>query len=156
MKMEEEMGMQAVIRKAGRQDLGKLTEFLTGMNLGTDGLTEEAMDYFLLLEDEGGTVKGSLGLEAIGVNGLLRSLVVSSRDAEKEIFLLFAQMLQLAREKGIGNLFLATNKTTAVAFFEMLGFARVKQEDIPTELQGSEHVQQILTVDNSFFLKFTI
>ena len=44
-----------LIRCANQEDLGKLREFLTMANLGTDGLTEETVEYFLLLEDEDGT-----------------------------------------------------------------------------------------------------
>ncbi|MCM2535724.1 hypothetical protein NDK43_29875 [Neobacillus pocheonensis] len=109
--------MQAQIRKASKQDLGKLTEFLTKANLGIEGLTEETVDYFLLLEDEGGKLKGSLGIEAFDGFGLLRSLVVSGGQAEKEIFILFTQMLQLAKERGMNSLFLATNKNEGRVIF---------------------------------------
>ena len=44
--------MQALIRCANQEDIGKLREFLTMASLGTDGLTEETVEYFLLLEDE--------------------------------------------------------------------------------------------------------
>ncbi|MFL6562718.1 MAG: hypothetical protein ACJ8MO_42295, partial [Bacillus sp. (in: firmicutes)] len=88
--------MQALIRRANKQDLGSLRAFLSRANLGTDGLTDETIDYFLLLENEDGTLKGSLGMEAFTEFGLLRSLVVTPGQAEKEIFVLFDQMVQLA------------------------------------------------------------
>lgn len=148
--------MQAQIRKASKQDLGKLTEFLTKANLGIEGLTEETVDYFLLLEDEGGKLKGSLGIEAFDGFGLLRSLVVSGGQAEKEIFILFTQMLQLAKEKGMNSLFLATNKNEAVSFFELLGFQSVERDELPTAFYHSDHIRHILNVDNSLFLKFSL
>ena len=80
--------MQALIRRANREDLGSLRAFLARAGLGTDGLTEETIDYFLLLEQEDGRLKGSLGMEAFTEFGLLRSLVVSPGQAEKEIFVL--------------------------------------------------------------------
>jgi N-acetylglutamate synthase-like GNAT family acetyltransferase len=148
--------MQAVIRKADKQDLGNLTEFLTRANLETDGVTDETVEYFLLLEDGDKNIKGSLGMVAFDGFGLLRSLVVSSGQAEREIFILFTQMLQLAKEKGMGNLYLATNKSIALPFFELLGFQRIEHEEIPNEFHSSVHIRHILNVDNSLFLKFSL
>jgi N-acetylglutamate synthase-like GNAT family acetyltransferase len=148
--------MQAVIRKADKQDLGNLTAFLTKANLGTDGVTEETVGYFLLLEDLDGNIKGSLGMEAFAGFGMLRSLVVSPGQAEKEIFILFTHMLKLAKEKEMASLYLATNKRVAVPFFELLGFQKVEREEIPSEFHSSDHIRHILNVDNSLFLKFSL
>ena len=148
--------MQALIRRANKQDLDGLREFLSRAKLGTDGLTEETIDYFLLLENEDGTLKGSLGMEAFTEFGLLRSLVVSPGQAEKEIFVLFDQMVQLAKEKGMKGLFLATNKSVALPFFELMGFQRIDREEIPSEFYQSEHIRHVLNVDNSLFLKFSL
>ncbi|MEH7074384.1 GNAT family N-acetyltransferase [Neobacillus drentensis] len=148
--------MQALIRRANKEDLGSLRSFLSRANLGTDGLTEETVDYFLLLETEDGTLNGSLGMEAFTEFGLLRSLVVSPGQAEKEIFILFDQMVQLAKEKGMKGLFLATNKSVALPFFELMGFQRSEREDLPSEFFHSEHIRHVLNVDNSLFLKFSL
>ncbi|MEH7481961.1 hypothetical protein V7157_12965 [Neobacillus drentensis] len=148
--------MKALIRRANKQDLGSLRQFLSRANLGTDGLTDETIDYFLLLENEDGTLKGSLGMEAFTEFGLLRSLVVTPGQAEKEIFVLFDQMVQLAKEKGMKGLFLATNKSVALPFFEILGFQRVDRAEIPSEFYQSEHIRHVLNVDNSIFLKFSL
>jgi len=148
--------MQALIRRANREDLGSLRAFLARAGLGTDGLTEETIDYFLLLEQEDGRLKGSLGMEAFTEFGLLRSLVVSPGQAEKEIFVLFDQMVQLAKEKGMNGLFLATNKSVALPFFELMGFQRVEREELPSEFYHSEHIRHVLNVDNSLFLKFSL
>lgn len=148
--------MQSLIRRANKQDLGSLREFLSRAKLGTDGLTDETIDYFLLLENEEGVLKGTLGMEAFAEFGLLRSLVVSPGQAEKEIFVLFDQMVQLAKEKGMKGLFLATNKSVALPFFELMGFQRVDREELPTEFYHSEHIRHVLNVDNSLFLKFSL
>ncbi|MBV7505183.1 hypothetical protein KW850_07935 [Bacillus sp. sid0103] len=148
--------MQALIRRAKKEDLGNLREFLTRAKLGTDGLTDETVDYFLLLENEDGTLKGTLGMEAFTEFGLLRSLVVTPGQAEKEIFVLFDQMVQLAKEKGMKGLFLATNKSVALPFFELMGFQRVEREELPSEFYHSEHIRHVLNVDNSLFLKFSL
>ncbi|MEH7547163.1 MULTISPECIES: GNAT family N-acetyltransferase [Bacillaceae] len=148
--------MQSLIRRANQEDLENIREFLTRANLGTDGLTAETIDYFLLLENEDGTIRGSLGMEAFNEHGMLRSLVVSPGQADKEIFILFDQMVQLAKEKGMKSLFLATNKSVALPFFELMGFQKIQRETIPTEFYTSEHIRHVLNVDNSLFLKFSI
>ncbi|EKN66602.1 hypothetical protein BABA_15872 [Neobacillus bataviensis LMG 21833] len=148
--------MQALIRKANKQDLAGLREFLSRANLGTDGLNDETVDYFLVLENEDGALRGSLGMEAFAENGLLRSLVVSPGQADKEIFLLFDQMVQLAKDRGMKSLFLATNKNAAMPFFELMGFQRIGRGELPVEFYGSEHIRHVLNVDNSLFLKFSL
>ena len=148
--------MQALIRKANQEDLGNLQAFLIRANLGTDGLTAETVDYFLLLENEDGTIRGSLGMEVFKEHGMLRSLVVSPGQADKEIFMLFDQIVKLAKEKGIKSLFLATNKSVALPFFEIMGFQKIEREAIPTELYSSLHIRHVLNVDNSIFLKFSL
>jgi amino-acid N-acetyltransferase len=86
----------------------------------------------------------------------LRSLVVTPGQAEKEIFVLFDQMVQLAKEKGMKGLFLATNKSVALPFFELLGFKRIEQAKLPSEFYQSEHIRHVINVDNSLFLKFSL
>jgi amino-acid N-acetyltransferase len=141
--------MQRLIRIANQGDLDQLREFLTRANLGTEGLTEETIDYFLLLEDEDKSIKGTLGMEAIAEFGLLRSLVVTPGQAEKDIYTLIHQMMKLAKDKRMRSLFLATNKGVALPFFELLGFTKVERDDLPVEFYDSEHIRHVLNVDNS-------
>ncbi|WHY00584.1 hypothetical protein [Neobacillus sp. DY30] len=148
--------MQAVIRGANKEDLNGLREFLTRANLGCDGLSEETVEFFLLLEDEDGLIKGTLGMEVFTECGLLRSLVVSPGQAEKDIVLLITQMMQVAKTKGLKNLFLATNKGAALPFFELLGFEKVARDQLPAEMYNLEHIRHVLNVDNSLFLKFSL
>jgi N-acetylglutamate synthase-like GNAT family acetyltransferase len=148
--------MQAIIRRASQNDLSILKEFLTKASLGTHGLSAEMAEYFLLLENEEGKLVGTLGIETFGETGLLRSLVVSPGQAEKDIWLLIGQALQLANDRGLKEVFLATNKSAVLPLFELLGFNPVPKEAIPQELHQSEHVQHILNVDDSSFLKFAI
>jgi amino-acid N-acetyltransferase len=95
-------------------------------------------------------------MEAFNQHGMLRSLVVSPGQADKEIFVLFDQMIQLAKEKGMKSLFLATNKRVALPFFELMGFQQIEREALPTEFDDSEHIRHVLNVDNSIFLKFSL
>ncbi|MED3623854.1 GNAT family N-acetyltransferase [Neobacillus thermocopriae] len=148
--------MQELIRKANSGDLHILKEFLMRANLGTEGLTEETIDGFLMLENEKGELIGSLGMEVYEKYGMLRSLVVTTGQAEKDIFVLFDQMVQLAKEKGLKSLFLATNKKGALPFFHLMGFVNIEREELPEGFYHSEHIRQVLNVDNSVFLKFNL
>jgi len=146
--------MQQWIRKAGKQDLENLQEFLTRANLGIEGLSEETVECFVLLEDETGVIKGSLGMEIYGDAAMLRSLVVSSGQAQSEILMLLKHMAMLAKEKELTSLYLATNKRVALPFFEMMGFLPIEREELPNGFSQSDHIRQILNVDNSLFLRF--
>lgn len=148
--------MQALIRKANIEDLVPLKEFLERANLGTDGLTAETIGSFLILEDGNSEIKGTLGMEVFQGAGLLRSLVVSPGQAEREIFVLFDQMVKFAKENGMESLFLATNKAVTVPFFELMGFKQVERSELPGNFFNSEHIRHILNVDNSLFLKLSL
>ena len=147
--------MQVQIRCAAKEDLPVLKQFLLNAGLGIDGLEEEIVDYFLIMEDEEGEVVGTLGMETLAENGLLRSLIVTSSQAQQDLLILLQQAFQFARDKHITNLFLATNKQSAIPFFQLLGFQVVNRDCLSEELFASEHIQSILLVDNSFFLKYS-
>ncbi|WP_462410224.1 GNAT family N-acetyltransferase [Neobacillus sp. Marseille-QA0830] len=150
--------MQMLIRRAKRDDLDGLREFLGRANLGTDGLNEETAECFLLLEDKNGALKGTLGMEVFieAEAGLLRSLVVSPGQADQDILILMEQMVKLAKEKGLKSIFLATNKNSAVPFFEWIGFQQVEREMLPVGLSDSDHIRHLFSVDNSLFLKYDL
>ena len=147
--------METMVRCAQAEDVTKLVNFLEKANLGTDGV-KEAVDYFLLLEDDAGNIQATLGIEPHGPVGLLRSLAITSSASEKELLLIFEQMLLLARDKQMESLYLATNKKGSVQFFEMMGFQKVKQEQLHEKIFDSAHVQHILTVGNSLFMELKL
>ena len=147
--------MDMVIRRAKAEDLARLISFLGQAKVGTNGV-EKTIDCFLLIEDEVGNLQATIGIEPLGQAGLIRSLVMSSQATEQDFHLLFEQIVLLAKEKGIKDLFLATNKVGAVNLIEQLGFQIVDKEQLPEILFQSEHVLHILTVDNSVFLKLSV
>ena len=146
--------MDMVIRRAEVEDLSKLLSFLGQAKVGTNGV-EETLDCFLLIENEVGEIMATIGIEPLGQVGLIRSLVMTSQATEQDFHLLFEQIILLAKEKGIKDLFLATNKVGAVKLIEQMGFHMVDKEQLPDVLFQSEHVLHILTVDNSLFLKLS-
>lgn len=147
--------METIIRSAEVKDVKKLISFLQKASLGTEGV-EESIEYFLLLEDEQGSIHATLGIEPLGSVGLLRSLVMTESATEKDLLMIFDQMLKLSREKQLQRLYLATNKETSLPFFSMLGFEKEDKEYLPEELLLSQHVKHILNVDNSLFMVLTI
>lgn len=147
--------VEAIVRCAQAVDKDKLISFLHEANLGTEGV-EEAIEYFLIMEDEQSSIQATLGIEPFGSFGLLRSLAMTSRAKENDLFIIFEQMLKLAREKQVMSLYLATNKPSSVQFFKLLGFEMVDQRDLPQKLFTSEHVNHILNVDNSLFMELKL
>ncbi|MCQ6274603.1 hypothetical protein JMM81_06400 [Bacillus sp. V3B] len=146
--------MNSVIRRAEIEDTQSLVAFLKQVGLNTDGIAE-TIDSFLIMEDESGRIEATIGMEPFGDVGLLRSLVMTTQASENDLFLLFEQMFLLAKDKGMKEIFMATNKLGAMKLVELLGFQQVNKTDLPNVLCQSEHVQHILTVDNSEFLKLT-
>ncbi|MDQ0154320.1 GNAT family N-acetyltransferase [Robertmurraya andreesenii] len=147
------MGM--IVRCAQAEDTGKLITFLNEAKLGTDGV-KEAIEYFLIMEDETSRIQATLGIEPLGRIGLLRSLAMTTNARENDLLIIFEQMLKLARSKELDHLYLATNKESSLPFFTLLGFERVEQNSLPSELFTSVHVNHILNVDNSMFLKLKL
>ncbi|MFE8701865.1 hypothetical protein ACFYKX_14790 [Cytobacillus sp. FJAT-54145] len=147
--------MEKIVRCGQVEDINKLVAFLEKAGLSTEGVAE-SIDYFLILEDEQGNINATLGIEPLGNIGLLRSLVMTTKASENELFTIFEQMLLLAREKQIQSLYLATNKAGSLQFFDLMGFVKEEKAQLPEELLHSEHVRHILTVDNSVFMKLNM
>lgn len=143
------------VRNAQIEDLGKLSKFLQEAQLSTDGLAD-CIQYFLFYEGEDGRIAATLGIEPIGEIGLLRSLVMTAGVGEKEILMLLEQMLLLARDRGLTDLYLASNKESSFLLFTLLGFKPRDSRNLPDKLLGSTHVQHILSVDNCYFLHLSI
>jgi N-acetylglutamate synthase-like GNAT family acetyltransferase len=147
--------MKSTVRAATVADTETLKSYLEKAMLNTKGINE-MIDSFLIMEDEVGKIKATIGMEQFGKSGLLRSLVVTSSTSENDLLSLFEEMFLLAKDKEIKDLYLATNKLGAMKFVEVLGFEHVDKDQIPMAFSPSEHVKHILTVDNSVFLKRAI
>jgi N-acetylglutamate synthase-like GNAT family acetyltransferase len=147
--------MKLTVRIATLGDIVILKTFLETAQLNTKGINE-MIDSFLIMEDEDGQLKATIGMEQFGASGLLRSLVVTASTSENDLLSLFEEMFLLAKNKEIKDLYLATNKLGAMKFVEVLGFEPVDKDQIPMAFLSSEHVKHILTVDNSVFLKHSI
>ncbi|WP_102273603.1 GNAT family N-acetyltransferase [Cytobacillus massiliigabonensis] len=147
--------METIIRCAREEDSTRVELFLEEAGLSKDGV-QASIDYFLLMENQIGDIKATLGIEPLGKVGLLRSLAMRPDRTEKDLSLLFEQILILARDRQLNTLYLASNKKSSLEIFRLIGFTEEIIENLPDELFQSEHVKHILTVDNSFFLKLSI
>jgi N-acetylglutamate synthase-like GNAT family acetyltransferase len=147
--------MQLTIRRGEKTDFTKMVEFLTKAGLSTEGLTEELQGGVILAEDRE-WIRGCLGMEQYGGSGLLRSLAISPGMGEQDLLAMFEQMLLLAAERNITALFLATNKRNAIPFFEMIGFKKIVKNELPSEFFNSIHVLNVLSINNSVFLKYSL
>ncbi|WP_053368393.1 GNAT family N-acetyltransferase [Bacillus sp. FJAT-27245] len=144
--------MELLLKSGAREDLERIIGFLQKAGLGTAGIDEESAEQFLIAEDDG-EIKASLGIMQFGDFGLLRSLALSEGLGGQKLFMLFEQMLLLAKQKGLKAVYLATNKRTAIPFFEMAGFSMIVKSELPEAFFQSPHVMDILNVENSVFMR---
>ncbi|WP_077247863.1 GNAT family N-acetyltransferase [Bacillus sp. FJAT-27225] len=143
------------IRIGEETDFTGIIEFLNKAGLSTDGLTGRGAGQFILAEDRE-RLRGCLGMEQYGEAGLLRSLAISPGMGEEDLLAMFKQMVELAANQNVNALYLATNKRTAIPFFEMIGFKRIVKSELPPEFFNSIHVLNVLSVTNSVFLRFSL
>ncbi|WP_421382098.1 GNAT family N-acetyltransferase [Bacillus salacetis] len=145
--------MLKTIRRAVEKDSVAIKEFLERAGLSTLGV-EEAVDNFLIVENEKRGIDGTLGLEIHERIGLLRSLVVKPTMDGEDLFALFQEILQLGREKQLSTLYLVSNKQASVQFFHLLGFKQVDRSAYPPELDHFAHAKALSTVDNCTIMNF--
>ncbi|MET3699026.1 amino-acid N-acetyltransferase [Bacillus oleivorans] len=139
-------------RLATKEDVGFLKLFLENAELSTEGV-DQLFEYFILLENDQKEWVACLGIEPLGTVGLMRSFVVLPKVEEEGIFLLFEKMLQLAQEKKVNQILLATNRMSSIPFLSALGFTAVEKEDLPNELSQSAHGKQLLQTQNVTFMR---
>ncbi|WP_210364405.1 hypothetical protein [Bacillus sp. REN3] len=147
--------MEWQIRQADHGDLGKLEAFLTEAGISSEGV-EGSISHFSVMETDAGELKACLGVECAGQAGLLRSFVVSPKMSEQEVMLLFDSAFSAAKINELRELYLVTNKMSAVSFFSRMGFEIVGRLDLPDALLGKSHLKQVVTVDNSAIMKIIL
>lgn len=131
------------MRAATKEDQWALQVFLRQANISTIGLEEKMEDYIILEEEETG-ICGTIGIEKIERDGLLRSLVIGPSVKQMHLLQLFEHTQQHARRKELDRLFLVTNKKDYMEFFELLGFSPQEVHHVPKEITKSEHLKDAL------------
>ena len=128
------VGMSASIERATASDTEALLALMKDNGLPTDGLADHVATTVVARED--GRLVGSAGLEVYADGALLRSVAVAQDLRSTGLgHRLTDAALALAREQGIGTLFLLT--TTAEDYFPKFGFERITRADVPPGVQQS-------------------
>lgn len=126
-----------------------LVAALAAEKLPTDDLMEAGRLFFRF--EENGVLLGFGGLELVGDNALLRSIVVPPRSrghgAGKHIT---GQLLDQAAERGITEIYLLT--TSAAGFFEAAGFRRIQREAAPAQILATRQASSLCPA-NAVLLK---
>jgi amino-acid N-acetyltransferase len=115
-------------RRATYLDEPPLRVFLEGFSLPTDDLSAERQDF--LLACEGGQIIGSVALEPVGSDALIRSLAVTPQYRGSGLGVtLCDRAVETARNRGLGALYLLT--MTAREFFLRRGFEVIGRSEVP-------------------------
>ncbi len=118
----------AAIERAEPLDFERVSELLKSCELTLAGI-EDAELWFVRNEEVNKNLKGCVGLETRGKNGLLRSLAVRKeyRDSGTGSGLV-RHVIQVAKERKLDNLFLLT--LTAKDYFPRFGFVPVTRATV--------------------------
>ncbi len=147
--------MTKIIRAAQSKDIIGMKTFLGQAKVSTKGL-EEQIDHFILMEDVDGRLLGTLGIQRIDRDGLLRSLVISPMIDQTNILNMFQQIMILAKDKEMSRLYLVTNKSVSIEFFSLLGFINKEVKEVPKHILEAEHVEESFQMGETMIMEFTI
>ncbi|WP_226791222.1 arsenic resistance N-acetyltransferase ArsN2 [Burkholderia thailandensis] len=130
------------IRSAKDDDLVGIKSLLATCELPTEDVTTGLLPGFLVAVDEGGAIVGSVCLEPLGADALLRSLAVAlhlrATGLGKSLLLAIERE---ARASNYGSLWLLT--TSAPQFFETHGYSAVKRTDVPDEVRQTAQFMRL-------------
>ncbi|MDQ0162623.1 GNAT family N-acetyltransferase [Bacillus alveayuensis] len=139
------------LRMAERKDLEVMKQFVGKAGISTEGF-EQIIDQFVLLESDEQNIVGCLGMELIGQDGLLRSLVISDQLNQAHLAALLKSIDALKERKKVRSVYLMTNKQTSIEFLEILGFRQINVDQLPEHLSNCQHVKQTLQSDHATFM----
>ncbi|WP_223701035.1 GNAT family N-acetyltransferase [Sutcliffiella deserti] len=139
------------LRSATKEDHWAMQVFLRQANISTMGL-EDKIENFIILEEEEQGICGTIGIEKIERDGLLRSLVIGPSVNQMHLLQMFEHTQQHARRKELDRLYLVTNKQDYIQFFELLGFHPQEVHNVPTEITESEHLKETMEQHTCTFM----
>jgi amino-acid N-acetyltransferase len=127
------------LRTARESDLPAVLGLLGRAQLPTAGVAD-APSHFVMAES-GGELVGVVGLEMYGQSALLRSAAVEESWRGSGVGrVLVERALDLARERGIEDVFLLT--TTAEHYFPRFGFSCVSRDSVASGVKASVEFQE--------------
>jgi len=143
------------IRVANHRDVQAVKTFLSRSEVSSDGI-ETIIDNFIIGENGNKQVVATLGIERLGGDGLLRSLVVTPEIEQTQILMLFKSAMSLAKHKELQHLYLATNKSASISLFSMLGFEKVDKDQLSPHLLTSPHMKQLVESEQTVIMKLNV
>ena len=116
-------------------ELPALAAVLSAAGLPTQDLGETGREFFAF-RDPRGTLVGYGGIEVLGLDALLRSVITVPEMRGRDYgAALVDRLLALALRRGVRTVYLLT--TTAVPFFERLGFAAIDRAEAPPAIAAT-------------------
>ena len=132
----------------GHYDVLRLA--LDAAQLPTDDLMDEDLAFFMLADEVGAI--GFVGLQGVGTDRLLRSLVVlPSRTGEGNGGLLMAHIETLAGQGEVERLHLLT--VSAAAFFRARGYRETDRADAPAEILATAQFRALCPSSATYLVK---
>jgi amino-acid N-acetyltransferase len=120
-------------RDATRADEPELRRFLQAADLPADDVSVDRQAYTLAVEE--GRIVGSIGLEVVGREALVRSLAVDQAHRRHGLGAqLDDRANELARRMGLTGLYLLT--TTAREYALRRGYEVVQRAEVPAGIMG--------------------
>jgi amino-acid N-acetyltransferase len=137
--------MKTLIRQARSSDERAIRRLLKKADLPCEDVAIGRQTFLVAISD--GRIVGTVGLEAYGAGGLLRSLAVEEGLRGHGLGSELAEeMAEEARKSGVRELYLLT--MTAALFFAKHGFERMEREKAPTALQGTTEFASLCPVSS--------
>lgn len=126
--------MRPLLRPAEASDLGAVRALLLQAELPAADLTEELLNGFVVLE--GVDVLAAGGLEVLGPDALLRSVVVAPASRGQGLAKRIVDaLIEDARRRHLRSIWMLT--TTAAEFFPRWGFRPADRESAPSGIAAS-------------------
>lgn len=124
---------------------------LQSAQLPTEDLREEMLPHFFYAGSDGAP-HGLVGLELLGREALLRSLVVEAHARGSGLGTTLVDHAERhASEQGVKSLYLLT--TTAESFFKRLDYARIDREAAPESIKRTTEYASLCPQSSAFMLK---
>jgi len=122
------------ISRGGSEHLTVIRSMLAANDLPHEDVAAHVENF--LLAWSGPDLVGTVGIELLGSDGLLRSLCVAPRFRNRGLAAKLSRSAEaLARNEGVRRLYLLT--TTARSYFERAGYTPCERESVPESVRGT-------------------
>lgn len=120
--------MTSIIRKAQISDYENILLFLTKAQLNVENIAD-CLENFLLVVDENGELKATIGFDVENKKALIRSLAILPSITEKELLLLIEECIVHATKLEVEAIYLLAKKHTNAQLFYFFEFQPQPMDD---------------------------